>query len=189
MKKLTAGLFAVAAAALVAGPARAQIPHITPFAFEARAGAAIPTGDMNQDTGPGLALSGSITYHAIPLVGIYAGGTYDKFSLDGGGNATDSGLDVGARLGIPTPLIPIDPWIRAGVVVHRTKLTGGTDDFTSDWGTGYELGAGLGLGFGPISVTPGVGYVHYKANNGLTVDNADFTVSYVKADVGVRIRI
>jgi len=191
MKKLTAGLFAVAATAMIAGPARAQIPHITPFAFEARAGAAIPTGDMNEDTGPGLALSGSITYHAIPLVGIYAGGTYNQFSLDDadGVNVNDSGLDLGARIGIPTPLIPIDPWIKGGLVVHRIKISDSEDDITSDWGTGFEVGAGLGFGFGPVSITPGVGYVHYNANNGDDLDNADFTVSYLKADIGVRIRI
>jgi hypothetical protein len=191
MKKLTAGLFAVAATALIAGPARAQIPHITPFAFEARAGVAFPTDAMGDDTGPGLALSGSITYHALPLVGVYAGGSFNKFSLDDadGVDVNDSGLDLGARIGIPTPLIPIDPWIKAGVVVHRLKISDSEDDITSDWGTGYEVGAGLGFGFGPVSVTPGVGYVHYNANNGLQADNADFTVSYVKADIGVRIRI
>lgn len=189
MKKLTAGVFAVAATALIAGPARAQIPHITPFAFEARAGAAIPTGDMNDDTGPGLALSGSITYHAIPLVGIYAGGTYNKFSFDDGDglDLSDSGLDVGARIGIPTPLIPIDPWIKGGVVVHRIKISDGEDSLDSDWGTGFEVGAGLGFGFGPVSITPGVGYVHYNASTDLA--DEDFTVSYLKADIGVRIRI
>jgi len=187
MKKL---LFAAAAAALAAGPAAAQIPHITPFSFEGRAGVAVPTGDMNQSTDPGVVLSGSVTYHAIPLVGIYAGGTYARFSVDGGGNATDSGLDVGARIGIPTPLIPIDPWIKGGLVVHRIKTTDTGDDLTSDWGTGFEVGAGLGFGFGPLSVTPGISYVRYNANNGLDgTDAGDFTTSYVKADIGARIRL
>ncbi|HYH78138.1 MAG TPA: outer membrane beta-barrel protein [Longimicrobium sp.] len=190
MKKLTAAALTLAATALVAAPARAQIPTFTPFAFEARAGAAIPTGDMNEDTGPGLALSGSVTYHAIPLVGIYAGGTYNKFSLDDGDgvDVSDTGLDIGARVGIPTPLIPIDPWIKGGVVVHRLKISDSEDDSSSDWGTGFEVGAGLGFGFGPVSITPGVGYVSYKAN-GDEIDNEDFTVSYFKADIGVRIRL
>ncbi|HET7229454.1 MAG TPA: outer membrane beta-barrel protein [Longimicrobium sp.] len=188
MKKL---LFAAAASALIAAPAAAQIPHITPFSFEARAGAIVPTGDFSDDTKPGLALSGSVTYHAIPLVGIYAGYSYNRPSLDVDGvdgNVTDHGLDVGARLGIPTPLIPIDPWIKAGVVVHQLKLDGsGATDFDSDWKAGYEVGAGLGFGFGPVSVTPGVSYVHYKSS----VDGADgdVDVNYVKADIGVRIRL
>ncbi|HEX8829817.1 MAG TPA: outer membrane beta-barrel protein [Longimicrobium sp.] len=188
MKKL---LFAAAAVALIAGPARAQIPHITPFSFEARAGVAVPTGDFSDDVGAGPVLSGSITYHAIPLIGIYAGGTYAKFSVDDSDDVdlSDAGLDVGARIGIPTPLIPIDPWIKAGVVVHRAKVSDSTSDESTDWGTGFEVGAGLGFGFGPVSVTPGVSYVHYNSNIGEGADVEDAKLSYLKADIGVRIRL
>ena len=193
MKKLTAGVFAVAATALMAGTAQAQLPTITPFAFEARAGVALPTGDMNDDTGPGLALSGTVTYHAIPLIGIYAGGSYARFSADleeeVEGHATDTGFDVGARIGIPTPLIPIDPWIKAGLVVHRINLSDGTDDLDSDWGTGYEIGGGLGFGFGPVSISPGITYVRYNSSFSDLEEDEEFTVSYIRADVGVRIRI
>ncbi|HEV7588014.1 MAG TPA: hypothetical protein VGO40_07760 [Longimicrobium sp.] len=187
MQKLTTVAAALAGAALLAGPAAAQIPHITPFAFEGRAGAGVPMGDFSHLAGPGLAVSGSITYHAVPLLGVYAGASHAQFSRDAGaGDYKDTGFDVGARLGIPTPLIPIDPWIKAGVVIHRLELTGaGGADF-SDWGTGYEVGAGLGLGFGPISITPGVSYVNHSYNDGAAVDRK---ASYVKADVGVRIRI
>jgi hypothetical protein len=188
MKTLAAASAALAAAALLAGPAAAQIPHLTPFAFEARAGIATPTGDFNDVAGANFAVGGSITYHAVPLLGVYAGASHARFSRDAGdGDFNDTGFDVGARLGIPTPLIPIDPWIRAGVVMHRLELSGaGGGDF-SDWGTGYEVGAGLGFGIGPISITPGVSYVTYRYDNGVSA--ADQKASYVKADVGVRIRI
>lgn len=178
MKKISVGL-AAAAAALLAGPARAQIPHITPFAFEARAGIGVPTGDLNDATKPGFGVSGNITYHAFPLIGIYAGYGYNQFGVDGGdGTFKDHGVDVGARLGIPTPLIPIDPYVKAGFIVHRLELSGaGIDDAKSDWGGGYEVGAGLGFGLGPASLTPGVTYVHHQ------------DISFVQADVGVRIRI
>ncbi|HET7464699.1 MAG TPA: outer membrane beta-barrel protein [Longimicrobium sp.] len=187
MKKL---LFAAAAAALVAGPAAAQIPHITPFSFEGRAGVALPTGDFNDGVDPGVEFSGSITYHAIPLVGIYVGGTYAKFSVDEDDvDLSDAGLDVGARIGIPTPLIPIDPWIKAGVVVHQARVSdAGVTDHT-DWGTGFEVGGGLGFGFGPVSVTPGISYVKYNSTIGEGTDAEDAHVSYLKADIGVRIRI
>ncbi|HEU4560418.1 MAG TPA: hypothetical protein VFS20_21385 [Longimicrobium sp.] len=193
MKKITAGVFAAAATALLAGTAQAQLPTITPFAFEARAGVALPTGDMNEDTGPGLALSGSVTYHAIPLIGIYAGGSYARFSADleedVDGHATDTGFDVGARIGIPTPLIPIDPWIKAGLVVHRVSLSDDNVSIDSDWGTGYEVGGGLGFGFGPVSISPGITYVRYNSDFGDVGEDEEFTVSYIRADVGVRIRI
>lgn len=178
MKKLSAGIAAAAAVVLLAGPARAQIPHITPFSFEARAGVALPQGDLNDVASPGFALGGSVTYHAVPLVGIYGGYSFAQFGQDGGdGDYRDHGFDVGARVGIPTPLIPIDPWIRGGVVVHKLELSGTAADASTDWQAGYELGAGLGFGFGPLSLTPGVSYVHHK------------DVSYVRGDVGLRIRI
>jgi hypothetical protein len=63
------------------------------------------------------------------------------------------------------------------VVVHKLELNGSTVDESTDWQAGYELGAGLGFGFGPLSLTPGVSYVHHK------------DVSFVRADVGLRIRI
>jgi hypothetical protein len=185
MKKLAAGAAALAAA-LLAAPAAAQIPHLTPFAFEARAGIAAPTGDLGDVAGNGFVVGGNITYHAFPIVGIYGGVSHAQFSVDDGdGDFKDSGFEIGARIGIPTPLIPIDPWIKGGAVFHRLELTGaGTDDF-NDWGTGYEIGAGLGFGFGPVSVTPGVTYVSYKVDGG----GGDDTASYVKAEVGVRVRI
>jgi hypothetical protein len=184
MPKLTPALAALAAAALLAGPAAAQIPHFTPFAFEARGGVAVPTGELGDLAGPGMVVGGSITYHAMPLLGIYAGGTHARMSADAAGDYRDTGLDLGVRVGIPTPLIPIDPWIKGGMVFHRLELSdAGVDDF-NDNGLGLEVGAGLGFGFGPISITPGVGYVSYKVNGGLT----ESTVSYVKADLGVRIR-
>lgn len=187
MKKIAASAAALAAAALLAGPAAAQIPHITPFAFEGRAGIAVPTGDLGDLAGNGFTVGGNITYHAFPVVGFYAGASHAQFSVDDGdGDFKDMGFELGARIGIPTPLIPIDPYVKAGAVFHRLELSGnGAADF-DDWGTGYEVGAGLGFGFGPVSVTPGASYVSYKVDNG---GATDITASHVKVDIGVRIRI
>ena len=186
MKKLLQGAAALAAV-LLAGPAAAQIPHITPFAFEGRAGIAAPTGDLGDAAKNGFIVGGSITYHALPIVGFYAGASHAQMGAeDGDGDYKDSGFELGARIGIPTPLIPIDPWIKAGAVFHRLELSGATGGDFDDWGTGYEVGAGLGFGFGPVSVTPGVGFVSYKVDDG---GATDATVSYVKAELGVRVRL
>jgi len=186
MKKLATGAAALAAAALLAGPAAAQLPTITPFAFEARAGVAVPQHDLGDVAGNGFSLAGNVTYHAFPIVGFYAGVSRASFSLDDDdGDLIDQGVEVGARIGIPTPLIPIDPWIKGGVLYHQLKLSnGGTDDL-DEWGTGFEVGAGLGFGFGPVSITPGVMYQSYKI--GEDVDEA--TAASVRAEIGVRIRI
>jgi hypothetical protein len=185
MPKLTTALAALAATGVLAAPAAAQIPHFTPFAFEARAGVAVPTGELGDAAGNGFVVGGSITYLTVPMIGIYAGGTHARMSADAAGDYRDTGLDLGVRVGIPTPLIPIDPWVKGGLVFHRLELSdAGADDF-DETGLGFEVGAGLGFGFGPLSITPGIGYVSYRVSAGLT----DATISYVKADVGVRIRL
>jgi hypothetical protein len=182
------------AAAALAAPAQAQLPSITPFSFEVRGGLAIPTEQLKDDSqaSTGTVLSGSVTFHAIPLIGIYAGVTRASFGVDDEfseeGEYTSTGFDVGARLAIPTPLIPIDPWIKAGLTFQKLEGSDFEDeDFNIETDTkmGYEVGAGLGFGFGPVSITPGVSYVRYKFDD----FGEDVDIGYVKADIGVRIRI
>jgi len=180
------------AAVALAAPARAQLPSITPFSFEARAGVAQPTGDLGDLANTGYTLSGSATYHFIPLVGIYGGYTYSRFEVEGddegGFDLVDSGFDLGARLAIPTPLIPIDPWIKGGLVFHKVSAEGEDieDDEDSDRELGFQVGAGLGFGIGPVSLTPGVSFISYKVGDD---DDDDVTLSYWEASVGVRIRL
>ncbi len=181
------------AAVALAAPARAQLPSITPFSFEARAGVALPTGDLGDVANTGYTLSGSATYHFIPMVGIYAGYTHSRFEVEGddeaGYDLVDSGFDLGARLAIPTPLIPIDPWIKGGLVFHKISAEGediDEDDDDSDRELGFQVGAGLGFGIGPVSLTPGVSLISYKVGG---EGDDDVTLSYWEASIGVRIRL
>ena len=186
MRKLSAGILAVAAAALLAGPARAQLPHVTPFAFEVRGGIAIPTGDFNDVADAGPSLDGNVTLYVMPMIGIYGGYHYTRFGSPGSGRYTETGPEAGVRLDIPTPLIPIDPYVKAGVVWNHLELAGeGASDFSSS-SAGFQLNAGVALSLGPVSLTPGLTYVSYGYDSA-TSDNE--TASYIRADVGVRIRI
>lgn len=186
MHKLSPGMLAVAAAAVLAAPARAQLPHRTPFAVEARAGIAIPTGDFNDVANTGYTLNGNVTAYVIPAVGIYGGYHYTRFGHDGGGHYDETGPELGVRVDIPTPGIPLDPYVRAGFVWNRLELTGaGADDF-SDSSTGIQLNAGIALTLGRVSLTPGFTFVSYGYDDA-TLD--DHTASYIRADIGVRIRI
>ena len=185
---LLAGVLAAAAAA---APARAQLPAFTPFSFEVRAGAALPTGDLGDVASTGYTLSGSATYHFIPLIGVYGGYTYSRFGAEDQGDEfdlVDSGFDAGLRLGIPTPLIPIDPWIKGGLVFHKLSAEGEgiEDDDDTDMELGFQVGAGLGFGFGPVSLTPGVSFISYKVGDD---DGDDVSISYWEAGIGVRIRL
>ncbi|HET6764487.1 MAG TPA: outer membrane beta-barrel protein [Longimicrobiaceae bacterium] len=184
MKK-TSVFLALAAAATLAGTAHAQVPlpNITPFSVEVRGGASVPTGDLADAFKLGWTAGANVTYHALPLVGVYAGYTLDEWKVDAdaNGKAQAQNISFGARLGIPTPMIPIDPWIKAGAVSQQVK----TSDFdlatlngTSDREWGFEAGAGLGITLGPkVSFTPGVSFVSVK------------DAKFIRGDVGLRIRI
>ncbi|HEX8905369.1 MAG TPA: hypothetical protein VF771_11030 [Longimicrobiaceae bacterium] len=186
MKKLNAALFAIAGTAVLAGPARAQLPHVTPFAFEVRGGVAIPTGSFNDVADPGYSLDGNATFYVVPRLGIYGGYHYVRFGASGSGHFNETGPEAGVRLEIPTPVIPIDPYVKAGVVWHKLELSGaGASDFSNS-GAGFQLNGGVAIRMGPVSLTPGLTYVTYKYDTG-TLD--DQTASYLQADVGVRIRI
>lgn len=199
MKKITLGLLSVATAAAFVGPAHAQLPNFTPFSVEVRGGLAFPTGDFAESeedvasVETGYTFGANATYHFIPLVGIYAGYTRNQFGVEGIDEleVIDQGFSAGVRLAIPTPLIPIDPYVKAGLVYHTLgfEFEGDDEDFIdSDNSLGFEVGAGLGFGLGPkLSVTPQVTYTRYEPRYDGETD--DFTVEHLRVDVGLRLRI
>ena len=200
MKK-TLGLLSLVAAAAFATPAHAQIPNVTPFSFEVRGGLAFPTGDFGEDTGDdsgdtqtGYTVGANVTFHFMPLLGIYGGYTYNRFGLENLDDidGVDQGFDLGVRLGVPTPLIPIDPYVKAGLIYHKLGVEGAAagDDFIgdSDNSLGFEVGAGLGIGIGPkLSFTPQVTYSRYEPK--FDGEGIDFNVEHIRVDVGLRLRL
>jgi hypothetical protein len=186
MNKLIVWTFAAAATALLAAPARAQIPTPTPFAFEVRGGIAIPTGDFNDVADLGYTLNGNATLYVMPTLGIYGGYHFARFGHTGTGHFNETGPEVGLRLDIPTPTIAIDPYLKAGVVWNNLELSGaGASDFSSS-STGFQFNAGVAFSLGRVSLTPGLTYVTYKYDSA-TAD--DQTASYIRADLGLRFRI
>jgi Outer membrane protein beta-barrel domain len=196
MKKSFAGLLSAAALLAAAAPAAAQIPAITPFSFEVRAGLALPQGDLGDALETGWSLGGTATYHFFPTLGVYAGysmatfGAGDEIEEEAGdGTYRDSGFDFGLRFAPPTPLIPIDPWIRAGGVYHKLEAEDFDDpeaNGDTDSSLGFQVGAGLGFGFGPISLTPGVIYTRYDVEDD---EGDEGTVEYFALEIGGRIRL
>ncbi|HEX8274697.1 MAG TPA: outer membrane beta-barrel protein [Longimicrobiaceae bacterium] len=199
MKKTTLGLLSVVAAAAFAAPAHAQLPNFTPFSLEVRGGLAFPSGDFGEtaeDVGEvesGYTVGANATYHFMPLLGIYAGYTYNRFGVEGLDelDVNDHGFNAGLRLAVPTPLLPIDPYVKGGVVYNKLGFTfdGDDEDFVdSDSSLGFEVGAGIGIGLGPkLSFTPQVTYTRYEPK--YDGESDDFTVQHLRADVGLRIRL
>ncbi len=200
MKITTLGLLSVVAAAAFAAPAHAQLPNFTPFSFEVRGGLAFPTGDFGEteeDVGSvetGYTVGANATYHFMPLLGVYAGYTYNRFGVEGLDELAvmDQGFNAGVRVAVPTPLIPIDPYVKAGLVYNSLsfEFDGEGEGFVeSDNSLGYEVGAGVGISLGPkLSFTPQVTYTSYEPQYD-GVEEDDFKVQHIRVDVGLRIRL
>lgn len=199
MRKITCGILSVVAAAAFVAPAHAQLPNFTPFSLEVRGGFAFPTGDFGEtedDVGSvetGTSYGANATFHFMPMVGVYAGYTRSVFGVEGLDelDVIDQGFNAGVRLAIPTPLIPIDPYVKAGLVLNTLSFEFDGDDeefIESDNSLGFEVGAGIGIGLGPkLSVTPQVTYTRYEPK--YDGESDDFKVEHIRVDVGLRLRI
>jgi len=199
LKKTTLGLLSLVAAAAFAAPVQAQLPNVTPFSFEVRGGLAFPRGEFAEEDDDlqvesGTTLGANVTFHFMPLLGIYGGYTYNRFGIEGADDVdlVDQGLNAGVRVAVPTPLIPIDPYVKAGLVFNKVDLVGDTggEDLvdSSDRSLGFEVGAGIGIGIGPkLSFTPQVTYTRYALK--FDGESADLDVEHIRVDVGLRLRL
>lgn len=199
MKKIKVGFLSLVAAAAFAVPAHAQLPNVTPFSFEVRGGLVFPSGDFGEtedDVGAvesGITYGANATFHFMPMLGVYAGYTRNQFGVEGLDelDVIDQGFSGGLRVAIPTPLIPIDPYFKAGVVYNQLsfEFDGSGEEFTdSDRSLGFEVGAGIGIGLGPkLSFTPQVTYTRYEPKYDGETD--DFKVEHIRVDVGLRLRL
>ncbi|HYR12256.1 MAG TPA: hypothetical protein VEQ60_31000 [Longimicrobium sp.] len=178
---------AVALACAAAHPLAAQVTGMIPLSVEARGGLAVPAGDFAAAAEAAPAAEISATWHALPLVGVYGAYQRNRFPWDGTGtreHLTDAGFAAGVRVAVPTPLIPIDPWIRAGIVLHQ--LRGGS--LSEDAKAGWEAGAGLAFPLARgLTLTPGVLWTRYQHGAG-RADGELLRVRHVRADVGLRLR-
>lgn len=190
---MRAVFIALSAAALLAGPARAQVPglRMDGLRVEVRAGASAGNyaGAASEfEVLPRAAWGASVAYEAIDRLAVYVGYSRAGFGCRTGFctgrevEFTSQGLDAGVRFALP--VVPAaGPWVSAGIV-HRTLRTdaeGATDaDDASGWG--FSAGAGVEVPLGRrLSVTPGVRYVRHGAG--------DDDAAMVVADVGLRIRM
>lgn len=178
---------ALACAALpaLAVPADAQ----TPLVLEVRGGITQPDGAFTDDTGAdgGWSTEFSVTWRTLPFVGVYGAYQRAEFERDGGAEGSvirDGGWAGGVRVSVPTPFIPIDPWIRGGVVRH--EIDAGALEGGEGTGVGMEVGGGLRFSLGRASITPGVVWTRYRFDDE-TVEDGRVDVRYLRAEVGVRL--
>lgn len=176
-----AAAFALACAVAVAPSAHAQL------ALEARSGIATPQGAFTEDVDVdgGYSTEVSLTVGMMPMLGVYGAFQQAKFDVgDDDRVVRDEGWAAGVRVSVPVPAIPIDPWIRGGLVTH--KLTGGGLEGGGDRGFGVEVAGGLRVPLGSrVALTPGVGWTRYTFDDE-TVEDSKVNVQYLRVDVGLR---
>ncbi|HEX8674896.1 MAG TPA: outer membrane beta-barrel protein [Longimicrobium sp.] len=199
MKKITMGLVALAAVAF-AGSAQAQAMPVSPFSVEVRGGLAFPTGDLNDVADSGITVGANGTYMFTPMLGLYAGFTYNSFSLgeeaddlDVDGSVNTYGFDAGVKAMFGSPTLPVTPFLKGGLVYHKLQLEIedidlGEDDDT-DFGLGFEVGGGVMVPLGPrLSFTPAVSYTSFKPNFQGEDETDEDKVNSFRVDVGLNIR-
>lgn len=177
-------LVAAALGCACAAPLAAQLPRL-PLAVELRGGVAHPA-DAFTGAGGGAAGEVSATLHALPFIAVYGAYQSNRFAWsDTDGHVTDSGWAAGVRVDVPLPLIPIDPWIRGGVVMHDLKGTSSSADGQRGWEVGGGLGFPLARG---LTLTPGVLWTRYQWGTG-AADGPLLRVRHLRTDVGLRLRL
>ena len=176
-------LAALVVAGAIAGPLAAQLPRV-PLSLEARGGIAQPADAFNGAEG-GTAGEVSATWHALPFIGVYGAYQHNRFGWDNtGGHITDSGWAAGVRVAVPMPLVPIDPWIRGGVVMHDLEGTLSSAEGQRGWEVGGGLEFPLSRG---LTLTPGVLWSRYQWGSGAQ-DGPLLRVRHLRTDVGLRLR-
>lgn len=194
--KAMCSLFAVLSIAVLA-PVALHAQQ-TGFSVEAQVGGVIPTGDFADFATAGFGFGVNAAYRVFPMVDVYAGYSWQRFGADDDEefgavdvDIDDSGFAFGGRLHVPA--VPsLNPWIRAGVILHQLKLSGTeggvSASFTSDREAGFEVGAGIGFPVAPkISLSPAVIFRSYKPS--FDGETSDESLTYVGLYIGGRISL
>jgi opacity protein-like surface antigen len=178
-----------------------QVAEGQNLSIEARGGAAIPTGEWNEDdeVETGFGFGGNVRVNITPMVAIYGGWEMYQFAVDTEGlgdvdaDLTDKGFRAGAELTIPMPAYPsLMPFVELGATYNTTSLELSDDDASleveSDATLGGEAGVGVAFALSPnLSVTPAVRFRTHDAD--FDDGQEALTVSYFVFDIGLRLRL
>lgn len=130
------------------------------FALEARAGAAMPTGHLEDAFAEtGFSISADAMLNLTRRFTAYGGLSLDEFGCDGPCDGpTSQGFQTGLKF-LFTPEGRVLPWIRGGLIGQRLET-----DSKTDLSFGYEAGAGADIAFSSRwSVVPHIRYRDYDA--------------------------
>lgn len=165
------------------------------WAFELRAGAALPTQDVGSDElGTGMSLEGTLRYRFLPHLGAYAGWDWVRFAPEtsfAGDNVDfeETGYAFGLRFEQPfSDTTPISGWVRAGGIYDHLELEDDAGSIIADsgHGFGFEAAAGVALRAGERwSVTPGLRYRSLSPDVEVGDVTTEVDLRYIALELGV----
>ena len=180
MKKTLVSM--LAAAAVVASVDAAQAQVTTPFSVEVRGGLVLPSGDLSDEdvtSGVGLNVNGQFRFN--PMFAAYAEFNWAQFGVEDEDDVdvTDQGFGAGVIANFNAG--SIQPFVKGGLVMHQFSVD---DTDAEDEQLGFRVGGGVSVPLGNrLSVTPGVTYTQYG------FEDADFDISHIAVDVGLKINL
>ncbi|HET8654777.1 MAG TPA: hypothetical protein VFL93_04640 [Longimicrobiaceae bacterium] len=157
-------------------PGRAQLPLPVSLSIEARPAFGVPTGGFSSASGlgatngPGGSVGASVGLGPIAAYAEYTAVRFGCSQCSEAGlddRALDTGWEVGAKLRLtPLPFLPVQPWVRGGVIGHQLQLSGDEGHVESKMGSGYSIGVGVDLpllSYASVHLAPEVDYRSYSA--------------------------
>ena len=189
----------VAASVLVAACALPAAARAQGFSVEARAGVAVPVGELAEES-PGVGAAAgphagaALVWSATRAVSLFAGYSAGWLGCDRcgerglDGQVTDAGFQAGARISLPGA--GLRPWVSAGVLRHELRFSDGESTLSSDPALGFQVGAGAALPLGPsLVLSPAVRYGAYTAELELgDFPDQSVEVARVVAEIGLAYR-
>lgn len=164
------------------------------LAFEVRAGADIPTAEIDgEELGTGFGLDATLRYRFMPHLAVYGGWDWIRFSPDdafgGDLDIEETGYAFGLRFEHPfTTRSRLGAWVRAGGTYDHIEIENEDGDITADsgHGLGWEAAAGLSIPLTPgLSVTPGARYRALDRDVELDGTTTEFELRYIAVELGL----
>jgi opacity protein-like surface antigen len=198
LDRLLVTLLGAALACAVPVAAHAQRVPGLPLSLEVRGGAALPTGELTDET-PGIGAEAGPHFQVLAgwrfARGITAQVGYSRSwfgcrsceAVDIDDRVVDAGFDAGLEIPLPVSLAGATPWVSAGGIYHQLVFSGEGSSLSSDRAFGFRVGAGAAVPLGrSLAVKPGISYSAYSAELelGAFPDEA-VDVTHLTLDVGL----
>jgi hypothetical protein len=184
-------ILAVTAAFVVLAAATSPVNAQSRWSFEARAGAAFADGDFggaDLSTGLGFIVAGN--YRVMPHLAVYGGWTWYRFAADDAVLGEDTDIeDTGYAFGLrfaPEYLPALRPWLQVGGVFDHAEMENGANlTGDSNHTLGWEVGAGLGIPIGNLTLTPGARYRSFSPEFEMAGLTATTDLAYFAIELGL----